>query len=751
MIDWPSVRRHNLGFALLSLCAFAISERSLALLITGVSLSLASWFITAGWRKRMLADWVVWIILLMGFVAVFLRVYPDPHRFSIPSIIGILVSLGLILRMYSRHSSRDERQILMMSSILLVAAALQSSDLLVGILVLSATLMAVNCVIRYRFALSIEDRAQSNLNVTGSFLRTSASKRHMILREVQWTIRKALLIIIFLTVLIFLILPRNPQPISSFFGVAGDTHLKFQPSISLMAPKRLTPSEIELLSIEWLGPDGKRPANIETLRLRGAVLDGYESQSEQWLSRKTITRRIIIPEGDLFQSFSGVPIDEKFNTFTMRVEFRGLHSEQLLSPWVPISIRSTTSQVFSFTPRTLSIRKIETEVTEGMNKYELRVQPFATESALASLQGNSFKLPPLATFPVQSIQDTAKKLLSTVDADSSLAKSDPTARWARNIRIARIFERELTSERFRYTLDLRSFIRSGDRDPIDLFLNEYRFGHCEFFASGLCALCQSVGVDARIVVGFLASEFDKSSQRYIVRESDGHAWVEIRTGQYQWTMIDPTPVGDINPSPPEEESWAVVMRFLFAPLESLWRDEIAEFDARSQNALLQQTNDWFGNIIRPSWSAIERTARSAGESSRFVSTSKIWFGSVVLTITVSSAAAFIAFRKWQRTQRVLGLTRRGRIRTKVALRDCAFYVDALDLLEQRGIHRPPNLLPSSFAEVVRVHHPSGGNVFTEIVKRFYAIRFGGERPDPKRRAQDLALVGQMRHALTVAR
>ena len=309
----------------------------------------------------------------------------------------------------------------------------------------------------------------------------------------------------------------------------------------------------------------------------------------------------------------------------------------------------------------------------------------------------------------------------------------------------------MKSDRFRYTLDLRSFVRIGDRDPIDLFLNEYRFGHCEYFASALCALCQSVGVDARIVVGYLASEFDKSSQRYIVRESDGHAWVEIRTGEYQWTKMDPTPASEMNTPPQEDESWAVVMRFIFAPINSLWRDEIAQFDARSQNALVQQTNDWFHKTIQSFWAMIQRTARSAGESSRWISTSSIWFGSVALTLTLSCAAMWIAYRKWQRTQRALGLTRRGRIRTKVALRDCAFYVDALDILERRGIRRPLNLLPSSFAELVRVQHPIGGDIFTEIVKRFYAIRFGGERPDPRRRAEDHALVGRMRQALIVAR
>lgn len=751
MDDWQSVRRHHLVFAILSISAFAISERSIAILIVGTSLSLASWLITDRWRKRMLPSWAVFLMLLISFAVTFLRIYPNPQQFQIPSTIGILLLFGLVVRMYSRRSISDERQILMMSSILLVIATLQSSDLLVGILVLCATLMAVNCVIRFRLAVRITDHSPSEIIGDGILRRESAIRRKMRMTELQKTVGIALSLVILLTFVIFIFLPRSLEPKSGLFGIAGSNEIEFPDHISLMSPQRLSPSEKELFTVEWLGPDGKHPPIHEMLWLRGSILERYNPEASEWFVRRSPIQRFVISEEGQYQSFANKPIDERMNTFTLRVELHGLSSDVLLSPWAPIGVSGSATQVYVFAPTTMALQTLDQESAGTITGYELRVQPFASESTMASLQGEPVRLSPLATFPVQAVEEVANKFMSGFDTDSTRAKVDFKARWERNIRVARIFERELTSDRFRYTLDLRSFVRTGDRDPIDLFLNEYRFGHCEYFASGLCALCQSVGVDARIVVGYLASEFDKSSQRYIVRESDGHAWVEVRTGEYQWTMIDPTPPGDMNTPPQAEESWAVVMRFIFAPVESLWRNEIAQFDARSQNALIQQINDWFGNIIQSSWATIQIIAQNAGDSSRLVSTSSIWFGSVALTITLSSAAIFIAYRKWQRSQRALGLTRRGRIRTKVALRDCAFYVDALDLLERRGIRRPLNLLPSSYAELVRAQHPIGGELFNEIVNRFYAIRFGGERPDPRRRAEDHALVGRMRQALIVAR
>ena len=751
MGDWQSVRRHNLGFALLALAAFAVSERSVVLLATVFLTTLASWVITGGWRRRMLPAWAVGLLLFVAFAIGFGRVYPTPDPSDIPSVIGIVVSFVIVIRMYARRSIGDERQILMLSSVLVVAAALQSSDLLVGLLVLGATLMAVNCIVRFRLAANAKDGTPVNVDSGRVFVRESLVQRRGASQDLKRTIRIAFVFVLVMTSAIFLFLPRNPQPTGALFGMAGSGQLEFPNHISLMSPQRLSPSEKELLSVAWLGPDGNPPPNVQVLRLRGAILDRYDVGAAEWFSRRMASERFVIVEGGKYQSLANSPIDERMNTFTMRVEFRGLYSDVVLSPWAPISIAGLTSQVYVFSPATLAVRTLDLESAGVITGYDLRVQPFASESTLESLQGEPVRLPPIATFPVQAVRDAAQRIAAETDLDSTIASQDPAARWARNLRLARIFERELTSERFSYTMDLRSFIRRDGRDPIDLFLNEYRFGHCEYFASGLCALCQSVGVDARIVVGFLVDEYDKSSQRYTVRESDGHAWVEVRTGEYQWTMIDPTPIGNISATPSEDESWAQIFWLLSAPLESLWRDQVAQFDARAQNALAQQANTWIRDVMRSGWTSIEQTARNAGESSRLGAYGIVWIGSVAMTIALSFAAAFIGYRRWRRAQRALGVTRLGRARARVAMRDGAFYVDALDLLDQGGMRRPTNLPLRSFAVRVASEHARAGEIFSEIVERFYAVRFGGQRPDSRRRADDHSLVVQLRQALFATR
>src|SRR5207302_9003728 len=105
--------------------------------------------------------------------------------------------------------------------------------------------------------------------------------------------------------------------------------------------------------------------------------------------------------------------------------------------------------------------------------------------------------------------------------------------------IARNIERYLQTN-FTYTLDLAEARRlTPDEDPIVAFLYDFKRGHCEYFAGAMALLCQSLGMDARVVVGFKCDEYNTFNKCYIVRQSHAHAWVEVRTPT-GWLWFDPT-------------------------------------------------------------------------------------------------------------------------------------------------------------------------------------------------------------------
>ena len=81
----------------------------------------------------------------------------------------------------------------------------------------------------------------------------------------------------------------------------------------------------------------------------------------------------------------------------------------------------------------------------------------------------------------------------------------------------------------------------GEGDRIYKFLFEDKEGICQEFASSMVLMCRSIGIPAKYVTGYLVSEKDSETGRYIVREKDAHAFVEVYVAGYGWMTFDPTP------------------------------------------------------------------------------------------------------------------------------------------------------------------------------------------------------------------
>ena len=48
----------------------------------------------------------------------------------------------------------------------------------------------------------------------------------------------------------------------------------------------------------------------------------------------------------------------------------------------------------------------------------------------------------------------------------------------------------------------------NDEDPMVAFLYRFKRGHCEYFAGAMTLMCQSLGIPARMVIGFKCDEFN---------------------------------------------------------------------------------------------------------------------------------------------------------------------------------------------------------------------------------------------------
>jgi transglutaminase TgpA-like protein/transglutaminase superfamily protein/uncharacterized protein DUF4129 len=103
-----------------------------------------------------------------------------------------------------------------------------------------------------------------------------------------------------------------------------------------------------------------------------------------------------------------------------------------------------------------------------------------------------------------------------------------------------------------FTYSLQTKPGSGDDALVD-FLTVGKTGYCEQFASAMAVMLRTVGVPARVAIGFTAGT-DQGDHRTITT-ADAHAWVEAWFPRIGWTTFDPTPLTDgrrINPPYVEE-------------------------------------------------------------------------------------------------------------------------------------------------------------------------------------------------------
>jgi len=78
------------------------------------------------------------------------------------------------------------------------------------------------------------------------------------------------------------------------------------------------------------------------------------------------------------------------------------------------------------------------------------------------------------------------------------------------------------------------------RDVVDYFLFDLQRGYCDYFASAMVVMARSVGIPARLAVGYAMGRYNLQQGAYVVTEKDAHAWPELYFSEYGWVPFEPT-------------------------------------------------------------------------------------------------------------------------------------------------------------------------------------------------------------------
>jgi transglutaminase-like putative cysteine protease len=101
-------------------------------------------------------------------------------------------------------------------------------------------------------------------------------------------------------------------------------------------------------------------------------------------------------------------------------------------------------------------------------------------------------------------------------------------------------------------------------DPVLWVLFEHRKGFCMYYASAETLMLRSIGIPARMAVGFAQGTFDEEIGQYKVAYKDSHAWPEVYFPDIGWVEFEPTS----NQSPIKRPEMEVQSDEIVSDLES---------------------------------------------------------------------------------------------------------------------------------------------------------------------------------------
>ncbi len=302
----------------------------------------------------------------------------------------------------------------------------------------------------------------------------------------------------------------------------------------------------------------------------------------------------------------------------------------------------------------------------------------------------------------------------------------------------------LSGPDFEYTLDRQVSTPAG-MDPVEEFLFNSRRGHCEYFASAMTLMCQSLDIKARLVGGFYGGTFNSVGGFYQFRQRDAHAWVEVYLPDRGWSTFDPSPARARDGNDAGTGLLAGLQR-IRDYLQFKWTVFVVAFDAEVRRDLVGRFGEWFLKLSQGERGArfYRRAIRSFLWGPEFLTTSQRLFFWLLLVLCAAFALLLTRI-VWIVSLMVREcLPARHQIGTVVVRRpESRFYDRLLLLLASKGHRKPPGMTPREFAERLAQTHADLSEV-RDLTEWFYAAQYGGASLSPAHKERIRTLLQRLR-------
>ena len=178
-----------------------------------------------------------------------------------------------------------------------------------------------------------------------------------------------------------------------------------------------------------------------------------------------------------------------------------------------------------------------------------QAQIYSADSLLVIVSADELRASPAV--PIAGPQEKYLSLPVTVPQRVHALAESLTADFNNPYDKAKAIERYVRT--YPYSLDVTP--PAPNQDVADYFLFDLKKGYCDYYATAMVVLARSVGLPARLVVGYANGIYNARSAQYTIREADAHSWVEIYFTGVGWVEFEPT-AGQLELNLPDDLSEA---------------------------------------------------------------------------------------------------------------------------------------------------------------------------------------------------
>lgn len=297
-------------------------------------------------------------------------------------------------------------------------------------------------------------------------------------------------------------------------GFGGLDHISIDPIVDIR-PSLLRNPAIEVFTVQ-----SDRPAYWRFMALN-------EFTGRHWLARDAYAADGVAVGGGSLEPLTRA--ESNVTILHQHFEYSRLVQPWLVAAFDPVAISSPDSSL-RYDPETSTI--VDPNGTSKELTYDVTsryAQP--TPEQLDQVSGfEPWAVQRFTALPA----DTPPQVLQIAQG---LTADEPT-----HYRKILAIQRHLRS--FRYDESVEAGHATND---VLQFLTQTQAGFCEQFAGSMAVLLRSLGIPARVAVGFTSGTYDKAADVWRVGTNNAHTWVEVLFPSYGWLAFEPTP-GRGNPS-----------------------------------------------------------------------------------------------------------------------------------------------------------------------------------------------------------